>query len=136
MKLTCLLALLLVCGTAQASEWVLISRPADGVDEILVDVSSIEVKGAIRRALVKMTFAPETHSGTGGNANRWLSESTDRFAFNCDEETHRLEGSTAHFSDGTVHVESPAGYPTRWKRVTPGTVASGVIKFICAWKPR
>jgi hypothetical protein len=48
-----LLALLIVGSTPQASEWVTAGHSDDGKVEVLVDVSSIRVGGAVRRVWVK-----------------------------------------------------------------------------------
>jgi hypothetical protein len=42
-----LLALLLTCGTAHASEWVSLGKSTDGTIEILIDVSSIRSAGGV-----------------------------------------------------------------------------------------
>jgi hypothetical protein len=129
-----LLALLLACGTAQASNWVSIGKDAVG-HEAFVDVSSIRVVGAIRRAWFKAVYVRHTMRETGGpDANKWWSTSVHRRAFNCGEETTRSEALTVYYEDGTNGSDPAANYPTPWEPVPPDTVLSTELQFICAWK--
>jgi hypothetical protein len=131
-----LITLLLVCGTAHASDWVSIGKTDDGKTEILVDVSSIRVAGSIRRAWVKHVFVSHTVRGTGDNVNKWQSESVTRRAFNCNDESESLEALTIYFDDGTTRSVPSAELPRPWEPVVTDTVRSNEMQFICAWKAR
>jgi hypothetical protein len=123
-----LLTLLLACGTAQASEWVSIGKT--NTVEIFFDVSSIRVEGLIRRAWVKRVLKPHTTKYTGGDANKWWSETRERIAFNCSDETSREEATTVYYDDGSN--ESSDGTKP-WMPVAPDSVGRGEMQFICAW---
>jgi hypothetical protein len=123
-----LVTLLLACGTAEASEWV--SAAKTDITEIFFDVSSIRVEGPIRRAWVKSVLKPHTTKYTGGDANKWWSETRERIAFNCSDETSREEATTVYYDDGSN--ESSDG-TNLWRPVAPDTVGSAEMRFICAW---
>jgi len=129
------MALLLACGTAEASEWVSVGMSVHKI-EIFIDVSSIRVTGGIHRAWVKLVHHNHDQRGNGDDAGKWLSHSVSRDAFNCTEETTRAEALTWYFEDGTNHVVSPASYPDPWRPVAPDTIDSATMQFICAWKPK
>jgi hypothetical protein len=130
------LALLLACGTAQASDRLSLGKDAVG-DENFVDVSSIRGVGAIRRAWFKAVYVPHTSRETGRpNPNKCWSESVHRRAFNCGEETTRSEGLTVYYEDGTNGSDPAANYPTRWEPVPPDTALSTELQFLCAWKAK
>jgi hypothetical protein len=131
-----LVSLMLACGTAQASEWLSLGKSTPG-DEIFIDKSSIRGVGAIRRAWFKTVFVPHTTKQSDGPAaNRWWSKSMQLIAFNCGEETARIESLTVYYEDGTNGTDPAASFPTPWTPVTPDTVMSGEIQVICAWKAK
>src|SRR5271165_3750838 len=101
MKLTILLALPLLCGTAQASEWVSLGKGSDASTDEFIDVSSILVAGDIRRTWIKSVVAPHSQKGDGKNANKWVSYGVFRPAYNCVEGTSRIEAALIYFTDGT-----------------------------------
>jgi|NGEPerStandDraft_6_1074524.scaffolds.fasta_scaffold53209_4 hypothetical protein len=136
MKRTILLTLLLACGTAQGSEWVSVNKTDDGKIEELVDVSSIRVAGEIRRAWVKLVYAPHTKRGSDDDANKWESESVSREAFNCGAETSRAEALTIYYDDGTLWAAPAEISPTSWGPVPPDTLKSVAMQFICVWKQK
>ena len=70
MHKTIMLALPLVCGAAQAAEWVSLGKFTDGSSE-LIDVSSIRVAGSVRNAWLKNFYPRHTERGTGDDANKW-----------------------------------------------------------------
>jgi hypothetical protein len=126
-------ALLLAVGAAQASDWVSLGKTDDGKQEIFVDVSSVRVEGDIRRAWMKFVVAPHTLRGTGPNSRKWASNSVRRDAYNCRNETHKLEALTVYFEDGTNDSYYPSA--AQWEPVAPDTVSDTVMRFVCAWKP-
>jgi hypothetical protein len=123
MRTRILLALLIVGGTAQASEWVSLGKSDDGTREAFVDVSDIRVLGDMRRAWVKVDAATAT--------------TMYREAFNCAEETSRSEAIDIHSSDGSVK-SAPDNLlqSTPWRPIRPDTTWQVVMKFVCAWHPR
>jgi hypothetical protein len=131
MKGGILVTLLLACGTAQASEWVFVSKPDNETHETFIDVSSIRIMGSIRRAWEKLVFAPHTMTGVGVDAKKWVEYSVIRATFNCAEETVRYDGLIFYFEDGTNYF-APAD-PAPPSLVAPDTVQSTEMKFIRAW---
>ena len=131
-----LVTLLLACGTAQASEWVSIGRSNDRAQETFIDVSSVRVVGAIRRAWFKVAIAPQTQRGEGPDANKWWSYTMEREAINCAEETERSEAATIYFSDGTSSPLPAESYPKPWHPITPDSMDHVRLRFICAWSKR
>jgi hypothetical protein len=136
MKRKLLLALLLACGTAQASDWVSVGKTANGQQENFVDISSIRVTGSIRRAWAKGVQAPHTERGTDDNANKWVSYYLSRETFNCREQVWRSEALTIYYDDETNGSMPAAIYPQAWEPVPPDTTLSALMQFICAWKPK
>lgn len=126
-------SVLLVCGTAQAADWVSVANSVDGKQEFFVDVSSIRVAGDIRRAWFKTTFLPHTMQAPE-NPKKWWSDDLSRDVFNCAEETSRREALTMHYEDGTALLVPAEGFPSPWIPVAPETILDTEMKFICAWK--
>src|SRR2546421_12490381 len=96
-----LLVLFLAGNVAAAADWFSLGKTDEGTHEIFLDRSSIRITGHIRRVWIKTVYAPQTMRGNGANANRWQQESLDRWAFDCGEETVRLDGAIDYFEDGT-----------------------------------
>jgi len=126
------LALLLVCGTAQASNWVSLGKATDGTTDALVDTSSIRVAGAIRRAWIKTVYIYERPPDP---TDKLTSNSVEHWMFNCGDETGRLEAFIVYYTDGT-HVESDSSRPKPFQAVFPDTVLNTEILFICEWKAK
>jgi hypothetical protein len=126
----------LACGTTQASEWVSVGKTEDAAPEVFVDVSSIRITGVIRRAWVKHVFQPHSERGVGEDQNKWESETLNREAFNCSEESIRIEALTIYYEGGGLSSAPAADSPTPWEPVAPDTVGSVKMHFICAWKPK
>jgi hypothetical protein len=131
-----MLALLLVCATAQASEWVSFGRARGEVLEGFIDNSSIRVMGNVRRAWIKLIYAPHTVRGFEDNAKKWQSYSVSRVAYNCIEESSRTEALNIYFDDGTTLIVPSARLQPSWESAPPDTVVSAEMQFICAWKPK
>ena len=127
---------LLTCGMAQASEWVSLGTSDNGQFETFIDVSSIRVEGSIRRAWVKAVFAPHTARGLFEDANKWMSYEMIREAYNCGEEAFRFEAQNSYYEDGTYDSIPAKAYPRPWRPTPPDSVASLVMQFICARKPK
>jgi hypothetical protein len=135
MRTKIFLALLIVGGTAHASEWVSLGKTDDGT-EAFVDVSSIRVTGAIRRAWMKTVMPPQTAKGEGSDGKeKWMSSIVNRFAFNCADETSRYEATTYQFDDGTNNRADARSYPSTWQAVTPDTVWEAEMRSVCRYKP-
>jgi hypothetical protein len=127
-----LLALLLMCGAAQAAEWVSIGKADDRMQETFVDVSTIRTVSGIRRASTKVILVPDTKRGDGDDANKWVDYLLYRLAFNCAETISRMEALTIYYDDGTNRSEPPERLPA-WAPVPPSTVEENAMQFICAW---
>ena len=125
-----MLALVIVCSTAQASNWVSVGNNDAGTVEAFIDVSSLRIAGNIRRAWFKYVY--KTHSEKGADGKYW-SYTVLKTAFNCTEEMFRFEAGTDYYEDGTNSTPPAEFYPT-WKPVAPDTTASDEMQFICAMK--
>jgi hypothetical protein len=123
MRKTTWLALLLLCGTAQASVWVSIGKTSDGTAEGFVEVSSIKIAGDIRLAWFKYAYI---------NHKAYTME---RDEFDCGRDTTRGQTYTIYSEDGT-QMEAPGPLPSEWKPVVPDTMGSMLMQFVCAWKPK
>jgi hypothetical protein len=126
--------LALVCGTAQAVEWVSVFK-VRGRLEGFVDVSSIRVTGSNRRAWIRIDFAPHTRRGVAESADKWERSSVNLYEFNCDEESYRLQAITTYYEDGTT-FSLTASTARPWEAVVPDTIASAEMQSVCAWKPQ
>ena len=129
-----LVALLLTCGTAQASAWVQVGTGKDGA-KVLVDTSSITVKASVRQAWLKMIFAVHAQQGSGDDASKWVDFSLNHAAFNCSEGTSKSDALENHFEDSTsrkVPAQEISG--DSWESVPPNTALDTVMKFVCGWK--
>ncbi|SRR6266481_6526660 len=127
MRTRILLALLIVGGSAQASDWVSIGKSANGGTEGLVDVSSIVIVGEIRRAWFKVAYVHHKAA---------LAYTMERDAFDCPQQIMRAEAYALYFDDGTHQDQSAESFPEQWTPVPPDTMGSTLMQFMCAWKPR
>jgi hypothetical protein len=131
-----LLPLLLTCGAAQASEWVIAAHSADGTNKVLIDVSSIRIVAGIRHAWDKLVPTRHTMKGFGDNANKAVIYEVAKNAFNCSEETMKAEALIIYYEDGTNETLMPEALHQGWEAVPPDTMISDEMQFICAWKPK
>jgi surface-adhesin protein E len=116
MRTISLLALLIVGGTAQASEWVFVAQGEDSVRDF-VDVSSIRIADGVRRAWVKSVFTPHTKRGLADDSSKWQSSQVMRFAFNCGQELVRGESATVYYEDGPFGPIPQANIWARGRRL-------------------
>jgi hypothetical protein len=131
-----MLALVLTCGTAEASDWLPIGKSEDGKQQIFVDTSSIRIDADIRRAWIKTILTPHAVRGLFDDANKWVTYELNRDAFNCMNEAYRFEAQTEYYEDGSNYSVPASNYPSTWAPVPPDTVADNLMRVICAWKPR
>lgn len=133
-------ALLLTCGSAEASEWASLGKSKDGTKEAFVDVSSIRIAGEIRSGWGKFVFLPHTMKGVGAASNTWQSYVLSHDAFNCSEETFRTDVINIYFEDGTVDMCSGsalAGFPeSSWTPVPPDSWREKQMRLVCEWTPK
>ena len=133
MQKSMMLALLLVCGTAHAADWVSVGKTDSGYHSF-VDVSSIRIDGSIRKFWTKGVPQSNTVRGPGANAHKSLSYFLAREAINCEDQTYRVESKVAYFDDGTT-LDAPAEPSNPWKPIPPESRAEDDMKLVCAWKP-
>ncbi len=130
-----LVALVLACGTAQASKWVFVVEAANGKGQVFIDTQSIRIDGNIRRAWFKSVYAPHSVPDPPGSG-RYSAYNVTRAAFNCSEETSRVEAITIYYEDGSNPKSMPPSqFPTAWEQVPPDTISAVDMAFICVWKP-
>ena len=127
-----MLTLVIVCSTAQASNWVTIGESDDGLIETFIDVSSIRIEGDVRRAWFKPVY--KTHTKKHTSNGKYWSYAVLKQAFNCTEEMYRVEADIIHYEDGAFESEPAEDYPKPWAPVPPDTLGSVIIQFICTWK--
>jgi hypothetical protein len=135
MKKTILIALLMACGTALATEWVSVGKSAGESVDTYVDVSSLRRSGQIKRAWVKFVYAPHTHRGTADESNKWESYALHRNAYSCAEGNAKIEAITVYYDDGT-QWSAPSSIIERmsFQPVLPGSLDEGAMNFVCARK--
>jgi hypothetical protein len=122
------LALLLVCGTAQASNWMKIPRSATATGADYIDMESIKTDGAMRRAWIKTVFLPNTMKGLSPRKTMWVSLVMSLLEFNCSEESSRSLSFTGYYTDNDkITVNSPSA----WQPVAPDTVDQARFDFVC-----
>jgi|SRR6266481_2971443 len=126
-----LIALLLICGPAQAAHWTRIAKFTDG-SYIQIDLSSIRVTRSVRRAWFESHYAPHSKKGSGEDANKWIDYYLFRDAFDCAQETRLAEAIFLYYDDGTYSNIAPE---KKGQPVPPDSNADAEMKFICAWKP-
>jgi hypothetical protein len=134
MKVITMLALLVACGAAQATQWANAGTGKDGT-KVLVDTASITVSGSIRQAWLKMAFPMHSQQGSGDDASKWVDFSLNHAAFNCREGTSKSDALENYFDDGTnrkVPAKDISG--DKWESVPPNTALETVMKFVCSWK--
>ena len=133
MRKTIITALLLTCCTAQAApQWVSVGKTNNGKLEAFVDLGSVRVSGDIRRAWFKYVYAPRSQRDE--RANKWDKVSFGQEAFNCAEETSRIEALNVQYEDGTEWSEPPALLPSSWTLIGPRTLRGDCQKF-CVLSP-
>jgi hypothetical protein len=138
MRTTLLLALLIVGGTAQASEWKELGGNTDGSHTVSIDVSSIRFEGALRLAWFKHQYAPSLnmHDKSGPDRDKLWSYSKVRYGFNCTNETYQMDANTiVYFMDGSSGSD-PTFERLPWKPVPPDSILEAQMQFICAWTPQ
>ena len=137
MKRTVLVALLLACAAAQASQWVSLGKASDKPVEVLADVSSIHRSGDIARAWTKFVYVRHTERGKAENSRKWKDFALGRHAYNCSEGSFLKEALTIHYEDGSIWAEPHELIINEtWEPVPPDTVFESIMKFVCAWKPK
>ncbi len=141
MRRIIMMTMLVACATAQAADWASASKSDDGKAESLVDVSSIKIENATRRAQLRIAYAHHAYHGMGHNAYKWLSHELILESFDCNNGSGRVEARTVYHEDGSDNSEVTAmlhAYPTAWKRILPGPhdTESDFMDFVCAWKPK
>jgi Surface-adhesin protein E len=129
------LVLLISSSMAHASEWVFVAQGEDGLRDY-VDVSSIRIAAGIRRAWIKSIFVPHSKRGVADDSNKWQNYQVIRLAFDCGQELVRGESATVYYEDGTLWSDPTGQFLGSWQPVTPDTLYSAHMGFVCAWKPR
>jgi len=125
-----ILALLVVCNVAQASNWLSLGKSANKNDEIFMDVSSIKFEQGVGRASFKTTRKHHTTQTDG----KWWSFDLVKTAFNCAEEMYRDEALNVYYEDGTSYSLPAEMYPRPWRPVAPDPGADLEMTFICSVK--
>jgi hypothetical protein len=128
--------LIVASAMAQASEWVSIGPSKDRQSEGFVDISSIKIVGPIRRVWLKFVDVPHTTKGNGADREKWLGQVLVHYAFNCDDETAKLDAQTIYFDDGTSTTAPSYSLLPSWDPVVPDTGKRIAMEYVCAWKPK
>jgi hypothetical protein len=137
MKLSLSLVALLVCGTAQASDWVEIWHMTGAFMVDYLDVSRLQFSGDIRSGWLKVAITVPADiaalarkaSGTG----KYRKELMGHKSYDCRQETVRLDSAAEYFSDGTS--DSKYIPDALFEPVLPDTIEEAEMKFICGLKP-
>ena len=129
------LALLLTCGMALAApQWAPVGMSTNEKIEAFVDLGSIRIDGYTRSALFKYVYAP--HSKKDERVNKWQKVSFGQEAFNCADETSRIEALNVYYEDGTHWSGPPALLPSSWTPIGPETLRDYERRFLCTRVPR
>jgi hypothetical protein len=135
MHKTIMLALLLACGTAQASNWVSVGKSHDGNVEWFVDTTSIRIDNTVRRAWTKTVFASHTMQDPILHSGKWLAYMVTRDVIDCRDETHDMEAITQYYESGGNDSMPDYRKQLRMEPIVPDTVQQALMRFICGWKP-
>ena len=129
MKNLFLACLMLLAGSAWA-EWEYIAE-SDNSGEVVsfwVDPSTIKKNGNRRKIWGITAFM--SPNKFGALSFRWQEE------YDCKEEQARylaFSSHSDHFAKGkTIHVDDSIPKDAPWIPVAPGTMQSGVMKFVCS----
>jgi hypothetical protein len=145
MRTTLVLALMMICNAAQASEWALLHIDGEG-SKTYIDVSSIRVKGGSRWVWEKFVFAPGEPK---------YSSFVTRNAFDCGEEMYQVEmyqvemyqvemyqvemyqveSFTVYYKDGRNDRLPPPAPLSAWAPVVPDTGPNYEMRLVCGWNP-
>jgi hypothetical protein len=124
------IALILVCGTALATEWVRVnpkgSNPRDEVDE-----SSVRVDGDRRTAWVRFTFSP--HSTRSNDGSKFVRASTELTEIDCPSKEARTLSMSILFEDGSGGGSTSAA-ASEWLPIPPDSGWDYVMKYLCKSK--
>lgn len=96
MKHRLFLVALLVCGTAQAADWVEAFHNNAGT--AYFDASRLKIDGDIRSGWFKVVLPPHTRGVSG----KYQTYMVALQSFDCRKETVRLESLTSYFNDGSI----------------------------------
>jgi hypothetical protein len=121
-----------------AAEWVFVGELMQERQQAFVDVSSIRIMGAVRRAWIKWTFPIDP-------AHKAQERILYGTAFNCTNETNRDEAEIIVYNDGTHYSEGtygegiewviPADISTKpWLPLPAGTPWHAAMIFVCHWR--
>ena len=124
MKLCFLLVALLVCGTAQAADWVEAFHNNAGT--AYFDASRLKIDGDIRSGWFKVVLPPHTRGVSG----KYQTYMVALQSFDCRKETVRLDSLTSYFNDGSISNGPP---DVVFAPVVPDTNGEFEMKFICAF---
>jgi hypothetical protein len=135
MKLAAIATLtLLALPSARAAEWVSLGVAEGDKFEHFIDLTSVRFAGPIRRAWIKLVYPPQSARGRGDHADTWISERMIRSAYNCEQETRRIESFVTSYENGTVDSKTPESPP--WEPVSPGSVDWTHMQFNCSLPAR
>jgi hypothetical protein len=137
MKLSLSLVALLVCGTAQASDWVEIWHMTGAVMVDYLDVSRLQFAGDIRSGWLKVVITVPANIGVearkASGTGRYVKEMMGHKTYDCRQETVRLDSAARYFSDGTS--DSKYIPDALFEPVLPDTLEEAEMKLICGLKP-
>ena len=109
-----------------APDWMLVGR--DDMTTLYVDKNSIQITNGIRRAWRKIVHAPHTQA----LKNKWVSVDVILDAWNCEENSERMEAMVVYFEDGSDQHTSAEMRPDPWEPVKPGSISDEFQKFLCS----
>jgi len=128
MKRTILLALVLACGAAQASNWVRISAK-DAPAQEYVDLSSVQVDGSRRIAWLKFVFRPHSYKG---NSTKFYANDIELADIQCDTKQTRELSITVQYEDGSSEHSATA---REWEPIPPDTAIEVAMLYLCKPMP-
>lgn len=108
------------------ADWVQVVENDNGTKTDYIDRSSIRITGPIRRYWTRTDFVNEPH---GVKQIRALQEN------NCASGQWRQLQATAYMVDGKVSDDPLDAREKAWSYVTPGTMGSVDLDYVCRRQP-
>ncbi len=123
MHRTALILLLAAMSTGAWAEWVFISESI-GDDKSYIDPQTIKKDGNFRRAWVVTDYKTKRRNGV--RSFRALTE------VDCTGRRLRILSYTSHSEPMATGGVMGSGKPKpQWAKITPGTLGSNMLKYVC-----
>jgi S1-C subfamily serine protease len=121
-------ALVMIGGAAAAADWAPVAVGAGGL-VYETDLSTISLNGSVVKSWQRQTLPkPERDRKTGAAYTTTLQERFD----DCQRHSFMLGGYVLRDASGRTVGEGPGELASGWVSISPGSVAEGVARTVCA----